>query len=104
VNEKQCRAVVKERSQLRCEYCGHSAFEMHHRKNRSQSGQWTPANILHLCRECHRWATEHPTLANVFGLSLKSYEEPTEVAVLTARGALVLADDGSTDFQPLGAA
>jgi hypothetical protein len=55
-SERVCRPIVRERSGEICEICGQKrAAEMHHRRNRSQAGQWEPSNILHICLEDHVW-------------------------------------------------
>lgn len=43
--------------------------DMHEILTRGRGGDPTdPANILCLCRECHRWVTEHETEARALGL------------------------------------
>lgn len=53
------RSAVQRRSLGRCELrlrgCMGNALHMHHRKRRSQGGQNTPGNLLHLCPHCHGW-------------------------------------------------
>lgn len=79
-NEPKTRSAVRQRSDGWCEVCGLSvAQEMHHRKNRSQLGAWTPANILHLCSPCHLEITTHPQASCKLGHSVRSHELPEEV-------------------------
>ncbi len=84
-----------------CECCGQRAgSERHHRKNRSQGGKWTPANILLLCNICHKWITEHPTSARGFGLgSLGWRDDPAAVPVKLwyTDSAVCLDDTGGYD-------
>jgi hypothetical protein len=52
--EKQGREAVAERSGGVCEICHRSAATAwHHRKRRTQGGDWSVVNGLHLCAECH---------------------------------------------------
>jgi hypothetical protein len=108
--EKDTRNIVRTRSGGLCElHGGHRGDSMHHRKNRSQGGQWTPGNILHLCGDgttgAHGWITEHPLAAEINGWAVKSTENPSAVPVLY-RGRWVLLDDegGITPSLNLGAA
>jgi 5-methylcytosine-specific restriction endonuclease McrA len=93
-DERTTREAVKGRSGGICELCRHRATEMHHRKARGMGGgrgKWSPANILHLCGSCHRWATRNPLAAYERGVSLRDYDIPDWVPVTR--------DDGSS-FQP----
>lgn len=96
--ERDARAVVWARSGGICEACGHElATDMHHRKNRSQGGQWSPDNLLHLCRREHQMVTVNPGLARGRGWSVLSTDDPARVpAWLAGRGWHYLAADGST--------
>lgn len=78
-SEGQGRAVVAERSQGRCEaaipgVCLGRAQNVHHRRNRSQGGTWSPDNLLHLCGSgttgCHGWIGREPASASLLGLTL----------------------------------
>lgn len=69
--EALTRDHVQGRSMGWCEWCGKEhGTDMHHRRNRSQGGEWHPANIVHLCRDCHRWVTNNPKDAEAVGLTL----------------------------------
>lgn len=68
------RAFVQDRSQGVCErpgpVCTHWATDMHHIKRRSQLGEHTATNLIHLCHADHMyvhanvaWAKEHGYLA-----------------------------------------
>jgi len=91
-DERSTRAAVDTRSGGRCEYCrARPARDMHHRRGSGVGGRWHPANILHLCRKCHRFITDHPGWAHSLGLRLKEAEDPGERPVTR--------EDG-TGFQP----
>jgi hypothetical protein len=71
---------------------------MHHRRNRSQGGQWNPANILHLCVACHTTITEHPALAVRNGWSIQGTTSVPSEAPVRYRGDVVrLSDDGGLE-------
>src|SRR5262245_50689135 len=68
-DEDTTRPAVQGRSGGICEYCSkHLAQDMHHRKSVGVGGFWHPANIIHICRTCHRFITEHPNWAWTLGL------------------------------------
>jgi 5-methylcytosine-specific restriction endonuclease McrA len=91
-NEERTRQAVHGRSGGICEFCGIArAQEMHHRKSRGVGGQWSPANILHLCNTCHRRATLYPTWAKTLGLRVLRADNPELVPVTR---------DSGTVFQP----
>jgi len=94
VNEKLCRRLVQERSNSVCEMCSIArAAEVHHRKNRSQGGRWTPSNCLHLCTKCHRYVTTHPQAAREQGWAVPSYADPAKAPVWVAWREFVFLDD-----------
>lgn len=83
--EGNTREAVKGRSGGVCEYCeGRRATDMHHRKSRGVGGAWEPANILHLCVEDHRFATDNPLWAYAHGVSLTRATSPSETPVIRA--------------------
>jgi len=91
-DEDATRPAVRGRSGEICEYCSaHVAQDMHHRKSAGVGGHWHPANIIHICRSCHRFITEHPNWAWSLGLIVKSTEDPSKRPVTR--------EDG-TAFQP----
>jgi hypothetical protein len=92
-DERATRAAVTTRSGGRCELCRAPGAQMHHRKNRSQGGRWSPANIMHLCVPCHRYFTEHPSVAYLIGVSVRRRQEPADIIVHTCGGALQLSDE-----------
>lgn len=80
--EMAARRLVTERSRGVCEICQvRPATDWHHRKNRSQGGEWAASNGLHLCSSDHRWVTEHPAAAVAHGWSVRSWMDPAEVPV-----------------------
>jgi hypothetical protein len=86
-DEESTRPAVQGRSGGICEYCLHRlAQDMHHRKSLGVGGTWHPANILHLCRICHRFITEHPNWARSLGLIVRSIEDPSQRPVTRENG------------------
>lgn len=82
-DERSTRPAVSGRSGGICEYCRkRRATDKHHRVSRGVGGPWNPANILDLCRHCHREATEHPDWAKPLGLIVKRGEDPETVPVI----------------------
>lgn len=104
MNESRCRRIVRSRSGGACEICGVEAVQMHHRRNRSQGGRWTPANILHVCVQCHDTIGRNPNWARDRGYTIQGTEETPElVPVHLHWGAagveprwVFLTDDGMT--------
>lgn len=112
VSEAETREIVKRRSMLiyemmrpvwvdtiipMCEFCGKRRLEeMHHRKFRSQGGEWTPSNIIGLCWQCHKQATIAPAWAYSLGLSVSGNGSCAEspVCVWYNEGPVVLDDSG----------
>lgn len=97
MNVKKARAILYARSGYVCEMCARArATEAHHRKNRSQGGTWSPANLLHVCHSCHVHVTTHPAAAREQGWAVRRDQEPAEVPVWIARkGWSYLELDGS---------
>jgi hypothetical protein len=68
VYRKRAAEFLAERPQ--CAICRQRATEVHHMAGRVgplllDESRWMP-----LCRDCHRWATEHPAAAIEQGISL----------------------------------
>jgi len=97
VNEAKARKVVKARSEGRCEICHIApATDMHHRRNRSQGGKWTPENLMHLCHMHHMHITVNPRTAREQGWSVPSYLDPASTPVwVTQREFVFLTTDGN---------
>lgn len=99
--EFKTRVAVRERSGGACERCDTAvATDMHHRKNRSQSGKWHPANIVHLCALCHVEVTAEPEKSRATGFSMRSMEEPETVPILIRGRRCLLEDDGTVVHIP----
>lgn len=106
-DEQTTRPAVHGRSQGVCEFCRrHRATDMHHRISRGVGGKWHPANIIHICRDCHLRATNPKTSdpsdwAYANGLCLRSTDgDPSLHAVLTPFGALWLSDEITRGPEP----
>jgi 5-methylcytosine-specific restriction endonuclease McrA len=71
---RRCIAAVRERSGGICEgrvpgVCTGTATDVHEVVSRARGGSVTDlANCVHLCRDCHRYAHEHPAIAATLGL------------------------------------
>lgn len=97
-NETRARKVVYARSGGVCERCAQQkAAEWQHRKNRSQGGEWTAENGLHLCSPCHRHVTEHPAEGREYGWAVSRECDPATKRVLIQDGArwVWLTEDGT---------
>jgi hypothetical protein len=97
--EKETRRIVAARSGGMCEICGVKRAEsMHHRKNRSQGGPWSPSNIVHLDGDgttgCHGIVTNTRPEYYSAGWCVKGWQVPAEVPVLTHFGWVLLDDHG----------
>jgi hypothetical protein len=93
MNERKCRQLVHARSHGLCEMCGGVAHHVHHRKNRSQGGQWSPENCLHLCVFDHHFVTVNPAESVKNGWSVRSHQDPATSPVWLARHEWALLDD-----------
>jgi len=87
------RAVVLARARYACEArlgpsCDFDyALDLHHRKRRSQGGPHTPANLVALCRPCHRAVHNHPAASFEVGLLIHRFDpDPTTAWVPPAGG------------------
>lgn len=66
---KAVEGPLRARSEGVCEFCSHRpASDKHHIKRRSQGGDNSLWNLIHLCAICHRWAHDHPAEAVKVGL------------------------------------
>lgn len=100
--EGRARKLVYGRSGGICEIqldgCTQIAADWHHRQNRSQLGQWTASNGLHLCRNCHSKVTDTKGNRRFYeqrGWIVRSGIDPAEVpVVLWPCGLVYLLDDG----------
>lgn len=112
MSEAETREIVKRRSMLiyemmrpvwvdtiipMCEFCGKRRLEeMHHRKYRSQGGEWSPSNIIGLCWQCHKKATITPSWAYALGLSVMAAGtcDDTPICVWYNEGPVLFDDHG----------
>jgi hypothetical protein len=78
------RDAVKARSGGQCELgilgCTGQATDWHHRLRRS-SGNHSPANGLHACANCHRFAHAHPAISRLAGWIVPTWETPETTPV-----------------------
>lgn len=80
--ERQTRKLVELRSDGFCEKCGiPGATDKAHRISRGVGGGWEPANILDLCRDCHKRHHANPITARKGGWHLLSGSAPEECPV-----------------------
>lgn len=96
--EAKTRKLVAERSGGWCEICGVARAEsVHHRRNRSQGGPWSPSNCVSVCgdgvRKCHGWVGQHPKAAHAKGFHLEHGEAPAETLIESRLHGTVLLDD-----------
>lgn len=82
---RDVRMLVSARSGGWCEACrligkeGHTrpASDLHEILTRARGGSIVdPKNLLHVCRPCHDWITDHPREAAELGLVRWSWEGP----------------------------
>lgn len=97
-DETAIREAIPNRSGGICECCcKQRATDMHHRKNRSVGGEWTPANILYICRICHSWITREgsgPNSAAIKrGLAVRRSDNPERIPVQRLTGEVVFLSD-----------
>lgn len=103
--EKRTRRIVNLRSGGEehfglCERCGSHGgalgTSVHHRKNRSQGGAWSPENCVVLCGSgttgCHGWVTVNPLAARAEGFVVRSFEDEALVQCRTFSGWVFLGD------------
>ena len=120
MDEARAREIVAQRSEDRCEIavpgvCRGIRRSVHHRRKRSQGGDWRPSNLLAACGDgttgCHGYVEARPRWANEHGLWLFAGDgEPHEVSVFmrwaNSRSWYLLDDDGmllwdGVEFTPL---
>lgn len=99
------RAALRERAGDCCEICGVRANNAHHRRNKSQGGRDTLANLMLLCGSgttgCHGNVTMNPKWAAESGYTIRgTVDEPETVPVLIRGERCILEDDGSVVVIP----
>ena len=94
-------AVVVERAGGTCEImhpdagCNFQAEQVHHRQMRSQGGQHTVENMVHICHLCHGWVHRNPAYSYDQGWLVKGSSNPS-IEPFTRQGLTVfLHSDGS---------
>jgi len=102
-DERRARAIVAERSGGTCEVriprvCLGRATNFQHRKNRSQGGEYSAANGLHVCGSgttgCHGYIHAHPAESYAEGWSVRSGQDPGREPVRLWHGVVVLDESG----------
>lgn len=92
--------IVIERAMGMCEImsretgCNGRAEHLHHRRLRSQGGEHTVENLIHICSPCHTWLHAHPAIAYTNGWLVKSTNNPREIPFRRRGGFIVLRPDG----------
>jgi hypothetical protein len=98
--EVTTRHAVHGRSDWICELCRRArATDMHHRKSAGTGGEWRPVNMLHLCRLCHSYHTDHPAVAYSRGVSLKRGDNPETTPVVRDNGEMFQPTDNIMNGQ-----
>lgn len=95
----ETKAIIFDRADGRCEYCGETFSDMqyHHRRPRGMGGTRradtnTAAAGLYLCGEHHRVVESHRAWALSHGFLVRQSETPSDAPILR-RGVLVLLRD-----------
>lgn len=100
----EVRALVYVRSKGLCEIHGsHPATDLHHRDARGMGGSSDPSldcasNALHVCREGHRYAEEHPEESFEKGWRVRTGFSPRAQKVLYMGLWATLSDEGLVEY------
>lgn len=110
MNEAECTRLVRVRAAspypdisdihtlLPCECCGQfsDTLERHHRQYRSRGGEWTPSNIVLICRPDHNRVDADQQWAIQSGMAVHSWDHPelAPVCVWYCKTPVLLRDDG----------
>jgi hypothetical protein len=108
ISERECRAIVTERSSGLCEarfdgVCRGVGESKHHRRKEGQGGKWVPSNIVDVCGDgtqgCHGYIEANPVAAKRRGLWIYPTQHPLLTpALIVWRGTTewcLLDDEGS---------
>ncbi|MDE1673762.1 HNH endonuclease [Nocardia gipuzkoensis] len=96
--ESRTRGIVNARSGELCERCGGPGHSIHHRKNRSQGGPWTPQNCVRLCGLgsgnplCHGWIGDNRHAAEKDGWVVLRDQNPDLIPITHWLHGAVLLD------------
>lgn len=99
---KANRQVVQGRAFGRCERCLQATLcgDLHHRRPKGLGGSKAAdrhdvANLVHLCRGCHRWAHDNPRDAAAVGFLVprSSGRHPIEVPITDLAGQTQFLDN-----------
>lgn len=97
------RNAVHRRSGGRCEVCAldltSGGGQIHHRKPRGMGGTKdpainSPANLIHVCPDCHRAIEANRTHAYQAGLLVRATHDPAATPVVTIHGVVTFDDVG----------
>lgn len=106
------RRMVVARARWACERCGHSILsskgsDIHHRKPRRMGGTSdpainSPANLVLLCRDCHRDIESNRLLAARSGWLVSAALDPEMIPLITDKpgGRFYLTPDGRYSVEP----
>lgn len=101
--DKKIVALVEQRAQGYCEACGKPeqvTMALHHRKLKSRGGKDSVSNLMRVHHSCHNMSTgsihANPQWAEDKGYMVASWQEPHEVPMHTAEGAIVLLQNDGT--------
>jgi 5-methylcytosine-specific restriction protein A len=100
---EKTRKTIEQRAAGMCEVCGSTVRtpQIHHRKPRGMGGtkkveSRSPANGLYVHLACHERIERNRTDAYTNGYLVHQYDSSEQIPVLTARGWVLLLDDGTT--------
>lgn len=85
----EVREQVRRRACFRCEAttsaCTGKLEEIHHRKLR-RHGDHRLQNSLGVCRACHRFIHDNPTVSYIMGHLVHEYDDPADIPVRRGDG------------------
>lgn len=96
--------TVAARSNNTCEVCSDPASEFHHRRPRGMGGtsdpyQHSPANLLHVCPNCHAWIESHSQIAYDMGWKIRHNQTPPDEVRVRYQSQWALLDNtGTVDY------
>jgi|SRR6516164_2209433 len=104
MDERKCRSLLRERAGGMCERCGrYGGLTLHHRRKKSQGGQFTPANCVMLCGSGttgdHGWVEGNPNDAEWEGFHVRPWRDPAAAAVKYRGRWVFLTEDGKVEYE-----